>query len=164
MTKLNITLGAKPTTIVKPTPKSITPAAAIKASLQEKNEPTIPPTDNLLLDSSDAILSPSSSIKERLEIIEGYLAEDKLPIPRLKAGLKDVMTCIKNAGDDIMELQPSDIRSIVQGYIQLASEETQRIVQGKAKKETATKKKAGARAVSATLAKAKDLDIDEVEL
>lgn len=151
---------------VEAQPQVSTKPEAIKATLTKHDDkPSLIPTVNILTENEDAALSPNLSLKEKIAQIESYMAEEgELPIAKLRAGCKDVMTCIKAAGDDIMELQPSDIRTVVQGYIATASQEVKDIVLGKAKKTATTQKRAKAKEATDAMKRAAQLDLDGVDL
>lgn len=110
---------------------------------------------DILLDSTDAVLPEVASIQERLTQIDGLLAAEQIPVERIRSGLKDVMTCLKDNEGSIMELEPTDISRVVQSYIKIADVAVQEIL---TKKKPATKKTAAKK-----LAAAKDVNLDDVE-
>lgn len=148
------TIGkSKPT--VSPT---LDKAKELKVAL-DNQEPEKPKLPDILLDKEEPLFSKHESLSEKLAGIESILEAEELPVTKLKAGLKDVMTCIKANEDSIMELEPSDIKLVVQGYIRIADQEVAEIVEGKKKKTT---KKPSAR-VTALKKAAQDLDLEEVD-
>jgi hypothetical protein len=142
-----------------PTPRATIAAKdiAVKLRAAPPEPATITsPTKDILLDNEEEAFSASATLSDKLANIDSLLSVEGLPIERLRAGLKDVMQCIKNVEGSIMELEPSDIRMIVQGYIKCSDREIATIVQGKGK---TTAKKATAR-----LAKiAKEENLEEVD-
>lgn len=124
-------------------PQAIISAASIAKQVEQVAPKAIPDQADILLDSAEAAFSPNGTIPEKLLAIEGLLAAEELPIARLKAGLQDVMQCLKDNEGSILELEPQDIKLIVASYTSLADQEVQNIVTGK-KKITAKKKKTAA--------------------
>ena len=156
-------------------PKPVLPKATASATLSTEaikeqldatpDEPTVDElVDNILLDNEEWAIAPSMSISEKIAIIDKQMQKEGIPMDRLRTGLQDVMTCIKAAGDDIMELEPDDMATVVQGYILTADTEVQRIVTNQ-KKATVKKKKATkAKDAKGALAAAQNINVDEVDL
>jgi hypothetical protein len=143
---------------VIPKPKVGITAASIATNSKLTNpEPAkVAPSQDILLDSAEATFSPTDSITEKLGKIDALLGAEDIPVPRLRAGLMDVMRCLKDNEGSILELEPESIKLIVRGYTLTAGAEIQRIVTGK-KKTTAKK------AVKELAVIAKTVDLDEVE-
>jgi len=149
MKPITVALPAKIAVKINPSKKVTAKQIAAKVPVK----PTAPTIDDVLLDSAESSMPSHDSITDKLSEIEALLAAEGLPIPRLKAGLKDVMQCLSDNEGSILELEPKDVKLIVRSYTMLADTEVQQIVQGK--KKTAKKKAAS------TLAKiAKDTSVD----
>lgn len=112
----------------------------------------------------DEAASSYATVDEKIASICLMLEAEDLPVDRLRSGLKDVMTCLRDNEDAIMDLEPSDISAIVAGYMKLASEEERRIVEGVKPKAAKKPKIATKSAKLKQLEKLqKEINIDDVE-
>ncbi len=146
------TLG-KPRATLSPSTASLASRVTTKEVIEIAGEDVI----------FDEAASEYATVDEKIASISAILEAEDLPVARLRSGLKDVMACIRDNEDAIMDLEPSDISTIVAGYMRLASEEERRIVEGA--KPKSTKKRATSK--SAQLKKMeklqKEINIDDVE-
>lgn len=113
-----------------------------------------------ILDSVDQILADQEKppILQKIAAIEDLLSREQLPIATLKSACRTVMLSLKENADTILQLEPSDIQQIVQGYMKIADEETKAVLTKTAKKK-ATKKKGLSFKAKEIQQMAKELDV-----
>jgi len=139
--------------LAKPAITAASIQKVIATTVQAESTPPVTTTTEFI---SDIPAFEETSITAQLSHIEALMEQkENLPIERLKSGLKDVMLCITANENSILELEPTDIRLIVQGYLTTADEEVRAILEGKKKK---AKKPAKATARLEKIAKETDLD------
>ena len=77
-----------------------------------------------------------SPLLQKLDQIEALMAKENIPVTMLKSSCRTVMTELNQNADTIHELEPSNIRTIVDAYKILADTETMAILDKKSKATT----------------------------
>lgn len=119
-------------------PKVEDDIASIVAAVKSQPESKITSPANPLLGSLDEAFNPMADLSAKIDSIESILTQKGIPVLELKRACDGIMKDLAANPDSVLELEPFQIKAIVQGYIKAADEGTQEVLK---KKKKTTKKK-----------------------
>ncbi len=117
---------------------------------------------NPLLDNVEEAFNPMSSLEEKLRDIEALMEKQDIPVKTLKMCCDSIMKDLKHSPDTVLDLEPEQIQTIVQGYIKAADTEVTKVLVKKKKATKKAKPKISSKA-KALLEAASQLDLDGVD-
>ncbi len=137
-------------------------AQAVKAKVADSEPLDLDLDANPLLDNIEEAFNPLSTLEEKLKDIEALMEKEDIPVKTLKMCCDSIMKDLKHSPDTVLDLEPEQIQTIVQGYIKATDTEVTKVLVKKKKAAKKVKPKISTKA-KALLEAASQLDLDGVD-